>query len=340
MLNLCALAAAVLASLLSSGPSPEGPIADVRLELSDASDVRWFDDRHLLVASLRRGIARVEIDKPGSIDWLREWPGSIGPGTSYQHLALSSAGLITADLAFSFRWHDRKSLVGGQSAFFEYISDIDAAGNKVAIAGLHRDDSGELATEHGFLWMGTTEPKVNFSPVMPFRNLQTIVNCAGFDLDSVRFLSDGSLLMVAGAEPGVFLYGPDGRLKRTWPGDAIGLSSGCDMSRDQAGLLATNPEARQQWINRHVVVDEILDLPDGPALAVRSISEGRTQWNLVQLSATKIKRRRLPFDAVSPWAHLSADRRGDRLALLIADRAPGQSKDAAARLIIVPANAV
>src|SRR5260370_41366139 len=92
--------------------------------------------------------------------------------------------------------------------------------------------------------------------------------------------------------------------------------------------------ARQEWVNRRAMVDEIIDTPAGPALIVRKVSDGATQWEMLLLNGPSPKAQKLPFSSPSPWALISAATRGDRIAFLIGDRLENPNDGAPARLIL------
>ena len=85
-------------------------------------------------------------------------------------------------------------------------------------------------------------------------------------------------------------------------------------------MLGTKPAARQEWVNRHTMIDEVVDTPAGPAVIVRTRRNGRTHWEMVVLNGDAGVRFTLPFSSGSPWAHVSSDTRGRRSVFLILDR--------------------
>lgn len=338
MTKLGLAAVAVMLATSHSPASAKRPVLRVVFEravpLTVATDVRWLDDEHALVADAYRGIARIGItSRDASVAWLQEWPASSGPGTGYFHLALSPTAIVAADFAFGMRWRDRKEGVTRDLAM-EYVADVDVQGNRLLVAGLRRDDSGRLGADGAFAWSGSLDkPDPELRPLMPFGNRAAIENCAGFGIGAVRILADGSQVVVPGAERNIYRYGRDGRLAQVWKTDDLGVEINCDFTRDEQTLYGTDPVARQQRLNRRAMIDEIVDTPDGPAVLLRQVTGDRTAWTLALLTTRGVSRRNLGVSAPSPWAHVAAAARGRDLLLLIADRLPNRPDGAPPRLI-------
>ena len=98
-------------------------------------------------------------------------------------------------------------------------------------------------------------------------------------------------------------------------------------------MLFRSPIARQAWVNRRAVIDEVIDTPDGPAVVIRSRGKGKTTWEMVVLNGDPGVRFTLPFNSSSPLAHVSADTRGQRTIFLIADRLVSP-EDGTSRLVL------
>lgn len=296
------------------------------------TDIRWDDAAHVVISDLERGIARVNVATADPPELLPEWPADNRVGSRYMYLGRSQHFVATADLAFGLRWRGRGPGDSIVSQPIEYVADLDVYGDRLLLAGLRRDDAGRLGADGAFAWLAFL-PDGALRPILPFTNRGAIEDCAGFPVATVRFLNDGSFLIVPGAEPGIYLYDAQGRLQRNFDSEGLNLLSQCRMSRDEQALASSQPEARQRWINRHRIVDDVVELPSGPALLIRSREADVTRWELTPLG--KGEARRLPVTSPSPWAHLSADaRNGGWLAILIADAAPNRDDGAPPRLIV------
>ena len=303
--------------------------------LSNPTDVRWIDDDHLLVADPDRGIARLTLTgSPTSIDWLEEWQKPKGPGSRYFHIAVSGDHIVASDFAFAMQWRRRSGDPTTRRIGFEYIGDVDLDGNRLLVTGLHRDETGDFAADGAIAWLGTLSGgERSLRPVLPFRSLNAVMACAGFGLGKVRFLRDGSFIVVPGSESGIYHFSSDGHVQRVWQTAAFGLDTPCDLPAEEKSILATKPLARNQWLNRRAIVDEVIETPAGPALIVRTVNGRETHWSLLPLNGSPAMEP-LPITSPSPWAHLSAAVRGKRAVLLIGDR-EALDGGAVARLVMI-----
>ena len=310
-------------------------VSEHAISLRDASDVRWVDADHVLVTDTYNGIVRLSLSGSDVVS-LPEWPHPNGPGTSYTCLAISGDTVVVGDFAFSFRWRER-----GKTAlhreFQEFIADLDLDGDRILLSGLRRDSDGKMGQDGAFAWIGSLRGgERSLRPVLPFRDMGSIENCASFGLGAVRFLSNGSFMVVPGAEGGIYLYDKSAKLQRVWQTDPLGIDTDCEMSREQQSALGPNVVARQQWVNRRRIVDEILDTPAGPALIARKVTPAGTHWDLILLASDgSVSERSLPFESSSPWAHVAAATRANRAVFVIADRVPPSVKRTAPPRLIL-----
>jgi hypothetical protein len=301
------------------------------LTLARPTDIRWEDGGHVVITDLEQGIARVAIADVEPPEWLPEWPAGRGVGSGYMYLGRSQSLVATADLAFGLRWRGTGPADAIVSQPIEYVADLDVRDDRLLFAGLRRDENGDLGADGAFAWIATL-PGGTLRPILPFTDRGAIENCAGLHVATVRFLTDGSFLIVPGAEPGIYLYDAQGRLQRNFDSAPLNLLSDCRMTRDEQSLVSSQPEARQRWVNRHRIVDEVVELSSGPALIIRSREADVTRWELVPLA--KGAARPLPFTSPSPWAHVSADARDGRVAVLVADQLPNREGGEPPRLIV------
>jgi hypothetical protein len=332
-----------LAVAVSAGHAPAASVqkrvpaivAERIIPLTLATDVRWLDGDHVLVADADRGLARIGIvsSRDTSVSWMEEWLAPTRPGLRYFHLALSEKALVASDFAFALRW---KPLPAGaiRELPIEYIADVDARGDRFLVSGLRRDPDGRLGADGAVAWLGTlANGEIALRPLLPFKSRAAIENCAGFGLGVVRFLADGSAIVAPGAERNVYRFGTDGRLSKVWNTDEMGVNVDCELTRDEQMVLGTKPAARQQWVNKHVVIDDIVETPYGRAALLRKTDGRKTTWSLVALDDGVARAQTLPVTSPSPWAHAAAATRGRELVLLIADRLADAPDGALPRLI-------
>jgi hypothetical protein len=185
-------------------------------------------------------------------------------------------------------------------------------------------------------WLGPVEGREARRTVLFSRHgpgSKAMAACGMLGLGAVRFLSDGSFLVVPGVEPGVFWYTASGELRRAWENREVGLEDECGPVIGRSAELAADPVARSRWVNRRVVVDEILALAEGPALVLRHQDDGTTRWSLVHLGADgRVERRDLAIVGASGWSHLKGDVRGHRVAFLVVEH--GRDEPAAAPRLV------
>ncbi len=184
-------------------------------------------------------------------------------------------------------------------------------------------------------WLGSLKGgEKSLKPILPFKKMDTISNCSPCEIAAVRFLKDGTFIVVPGAEPGIYLFSRDGVLKRIWSNEALGLDVRCDFPSEQGRLLSEKFIGREQWVNARVTVDEVVETPAGPTVIIRTVQNGKTTWDMALLAKDHPDIQRLPFVSLSPWSHLRADTRGGRTAFLIFDRATNQNGSLPPRLIL------
>ena len=334
-----ALVLALVAWMAAQQPPP-APLPHVLSERTIASflqpsDIRWFNDGDVIIADVMQGLARISVGDAGApVTWLEQWQRPKTPDQLYAHVAVSDAAVLSASYVFAMRWHARSGDERLQTIVLAAIHDVDLDGDRVLIVGWQRDQSG-MPAEGAIAWIGSLSGGAEtLRPILPFRSLTAISGCGMCGLGVARFLGDGSFIVIPGAESGVYHFAKDGKLHRVWQSPDLGLDINCEFTEAQKTIINTQPLARQQWVNRRAMVDEIIDTPAGPALIVRKVSDGLTQWDMLLLNGPSPKVQKLPFTSPSPWAHISAAWRGDRIAFLIGDRLENQKDGAPARLIL------
>lgn len=143
----------------------------------------------------------------------------------------------------------------------------------------------------------------------------------------MRFLPDGSFLVVPGSQPGAHLFNKDGRLVRSWTNQEIGLTTDCsDMTVERFKAVATQKGTRKGWLDQRRVLDDILPLQEGPGLLVRSMGrDGAVRWDLVILRQGGVEKVEVPFVGETSSDRLRGDVRGGKIVLLRgAEFFPGQ----------------
>jgi hypothetical protein len=294
-------------------------VSDRTIPFEQPSDVRWVDGDHVLITERKRGVGRLALSG-GEVSWLPEWPKPTGPGTQYAYLATSEKAILVADWMFLYRWTERGN---GQlhEEGQEFISDLDLDGDRVLLAGSRRSADGR-GPDGNVAWLGSlTGGERSLAAILPAHSSKALLNCVVFSLGAVRFLHDGSFIVVPGLEPGIYLFSKEGKVQRVWATDGLRLDVPCDFSEEQRQFYNVNYLAREQWRNRQRIVEDILETPFGPAVIARSVKANQTHWDLLFLDPSgSISEQPLPITSPSPWAHMAAATRDGRAVLLIGDR--------------------
>lgn len=340
------------ATLASANPGAKpAPARDLSLRiLSDtelpnafryAVDVRWPKPDSVFLALKRSGVVEAGLSpaalKAGTI--IRQLvPGEKSPGGFWisQHIGASPSYLLDAAPLFTVTWRTLANDLR-RSESFEAIFDADVHGNRAAVLGVRRDAAGNFSPDGAIAWLGSLDRNLADLKVLltdiggpgaPNGNA-----CGILLLGATRFLADGSLVVVPGIQPGLYRFSPQGKLVQTVDTVTLGIDSDCSsVSQEFGSLMRHEFPRRLAWVNDRRVVDDVIPLPSGPGLLVRSLRNGRVQWELKVLHADgKVTVYRVPVQASSPFAHLKADTRGDQLVLLLWEYAADGTPDAAPR---------
>lgn len=325
----CASSGPTAATAPASAPTWQ-PIAEIPLDLRNPSDLRWLDDDAVAIIDGLDGLFRLSFGDDGAL--AAPLPLSAGRASETGptvRLGLSDSHLAVGQSAFLVRWQARAEGASAHTISVEYVADLDLREDQILLIGVRREDRGALAPDAAIAWQGTLATEVELQPVQRSaagRGAASMQDCALVDLSQVRFLSDGSFLIVPGVDPGIYLYDRNGALAEAWDTSRLGIDTGCPPHHEQRPSLAADPAARTRFLSSRRVVDDILPLTDGPALVVRSVTGEAVRWEVVRLTeaSAPLQVVRLPF-AGRAGDRLKADVRGDRVAMLIAGEIGGGS---------------
>lgn len=301
--------------------------------LARSQDVRFDGSSALVLAVGGFGAARVSYraGKLGPPHKLVPEGGSDGVVLA-SHISASPNFLVVSSSMSQLLWQSRKKpVVAGQlgtwgdpdHAPISFFEDIDLRGDQLAILGLMRSDT-TMSPNGAIAWVGTLGKVgpggVALRPIAfssAGKGAAPSANCSISAVGKVRFLSDGRLLVIPGAEPGILFYSADGRLQSTMNTRQMGLDLTCDFDMATRLLFASDVLARLAYLNRFTTVDEVLPLASGPALILRTAGKGRTTWKMIILGADRANEGfPLPIDSTSVNDHLRGDVLGDRLVLI------------------------
>lgn len=304
-----------------------------------AYDVRYNSQGAVFLACGKEGVFEVSLGDRSSAPRLVV-PGS-GPGSVWlaQLLGVADKFLVVGAPAFQVLWSPRGATGGGGEAAFDVVEDLDAYRDRLLVLGWRRDAHGRSSPDGAMAWLGSLAK--NLTDIRP-----VFFSARGPGSDvmgrwhlteggKVRFLSDGSFVIVPGVEPGVYRYSPNARLEHTWDSSALGIDVASDDSAEHSDRVAVDFAARAAFVNARCVVDDVIPLSQGPGLLLRRVERGRVVWRLRVLKADGgTLDAGVPLDVDSPNWHISADARGDRLVVLLREAAvTGAFKFAHPRLL-------
>lgn len=323
-----ALALCFLPHCASAGDAPAGKALrvlaryPVPADKSVASDIRWASDTSIFLSRARDGVFEYELGKqlvqrrqvvPDAVT-LRRF-SFFNRLAASDYLAFTSGGdsLIWRSLE---RAPDAKILFERKE--IALMEDLDLSGDRVLFLGVPSSEE----AKKGIAWTGSLKGGLNdLTPVLANTdNSQALTNCSPHGIGAVRFLENGSFLVVPGFQPGAYLFAPDGKLARKYSQSELTLTTDCSgMSREFVADFKLKPEVITPWLNQRRVLDDILPLPQGPALLVRyKGNDGKIHWDLKVLQPQGIATYEVPMVGHRPFARLHGDVRSGKIVLLMA----------------------
>lgn len=291
-------------------------------ELEWVADVRWADAESVFVAAQQIGVHRVTLSDPSVAELIEPRSKARHGVWAPKILGVSQDYFAVAAPVFAYGWRPRPK--SGLEAVqpFASVSDLDVHGNRIALLGAQRDDQNRFAPDGAIAWTGPIDQApeklkaVYYSVSGP--GAWNAGACAMMEVGSIRFLADGSIVVIPGVEPDVHRFSAEGRLLETWSSERVGFEAECDITEKQMYELSVDEPGRWAWVNARRTVDEILPLADAPGLLVRTVADGKTSWRLKRLrSGGAVDTCEVPLTVDSELAHLRGDVRGDEVVLLL-----------------------
>ena len=299
---------------------------------ASAHDLRWAGDESVLLALGWDGVVEMSLAPYGE-RIQQVVAGKKERGGFYVSTLLgahSETVLVGAPIA-AVTWQGRASKER-REASFDAIQDLDLHAGRAVVLGDRRDAEGQFAPEGGIVWLGTLAADLDDARPVVFDTrgpgAPNLDACGSFRMGSVRFLPDGSFVVVPGVQAGALHFDPAGKLLRTWDTVALGLTDDCErLTREQAHRIHF-PPVRWEWLNARRTLDEIVPMPSGVGLVVRSVEADRPSWELVSLplDGGATARIPLPVAPINEITHLKADVKGSRLLILVQAYVPDPTK--------------
>ena len=239
----------------SAGPAVDG-LRSVELpeSVAWATDVRWFGEDVLLLGVLEGGVYSWRIGEDEAQREVRLFGTAYRvPGRpDYGRLGGARSGSIAfGNGLFGVYLHEPTGIRLLKDV--ELVGDIDGRGALNAAVGLSRTE--DRGWEHHVAWL-FDGPAVR--PLLPTQNDGlAMALCYQADLSVIRFLSDDRLLVIPGAERGLFVYDRNGSLIDSLSSESFFADSGCELGDERSALMSGAPY-RAAWLNRRRVIDEVV----------------------------------------------------------------------------------
>ena len=273
---LCAMAAlAAVPGTLWTQESGNGPRLerlerlDVPDDIARASDVRWLEDDKLLLGVIGRGLYAWSIrDEAGQLRVALEVPEAemlqIGDRTvvdsnqyerDYGRLSVSPDGIAFTDLFSGVHLATEDGI--DTLADMEHVGDLDRRGSLTAAVGLVRKDDDAWGPYAAWLIEDAGGVRRGLLPTRDGgRGLQW---CGDAELSVIRFISEDRLLVIPGAEAGVFVYDREGALRHSLDAETFFADDGCDVEANEWGRSPLfDAYARAEWLGQRRVIDEVV----------------------------------------------------------------------------------
>jgi hypothetical protein len=332
----------LLALLSSFGAGAQASPRELRLldriplptRHSPATDIRWAGDDSVYVSWDRDGVFEVGLDGAERRTLVPSLKTLANGDNHYLHLAVSSMVLAVASPNWGIVWRPLKASPDGkftvQSQKVPIVNGLDLSGDRVLFMGIadrneDKDGHAQFAPQGDVAWIGALSDRLKgLRPILydvEGAGAPNYFNCRSNPIGAVRFLDGGSFITAPGFQDGVQLYDARGRVVRTWTNEQVGIDTHPDchrMSKQEHQRFATEA-GWGPWLNSHHVLDDILPLPQGPGLLVRSWgADGEAHWSLKVLRAGGIQTYTVPVVSRRPSDRLHGDVRDGKIVLLLA----------------------
>lgn len=313
-----------------------------------ATDIRWAGADSVYVSWDGDGVAEIGLDGARRRTLVPDLK-TLGKLKHYSQLAVSPSTLAVASVNWSIAWRPLKPGTGGEILFrhqeVPHTMDFDLHGDKVLLLGIAKREGGY--SPHGDLgWLGVLGDHLSgLQPVFQDAagpGAPHFQNCGSYDIGAARFLADGSFVVAPGFQDGVHLFAATGRRTRTWTNEELGIDShlGCaGMTEADEARLRVDVPFYEKRLNGRRHVDDILPLPQGPGLLIRSWGDDqRAHWTLKVLQPTGILTYEVPVAGRRPFDRLHGDVRDGKIVLLLSGSGfsvSSQAADRSAELLVL-----
>ncbi|MXV99838.1 MAG: hypothetical protein F4X59_11625 [Holophagales bacterium] len=265
-------AAAGLAAAQSAetGPRLQGlKRLDLPREIARGSDVRWLADGEIVLGVIGSGIhawrpgesgaeLRVALEDPAPEVLEIGGRAVVHRDTferDYGRLGVSAQGLAFADLFGGIFVASEDGFDGPVDV--KFLGDLDRRGSLTAAVGLLLEDADGWAPYAAWLIAdGDDAPR----GLLPTRDGgRGLERCRDAELSVTRFIPEDRLLVIPGAEAGVFVYDLHGGLHDSLDAATFFAESGCDFELNQWGSSPlSDAYERADWLSPRRIIDEVV----------------------------------------------------------------------------------
>lgn len=267
--GLTAAPALAVVQEAGNGPRLEGlQRLDLPQRIARAADVRWFGDDTVLVGVIGPGVHAWRIGESGvrlrvALEELeaevREVEGRrfIGPSRErdYGRLAVSPQGIAFADLFAGIHVANERGIIGPLD--MEFVGDLDRRRSRTAAVGLMRADADSWAPYAAWLIEDAGGPPRGLLPTRDGGRALEV--CSDAELSVIRFIANDRLLVIPGAESGVFVYDGEGGLRDSVDAATFFAESGCDVEPNEWGNSPLSDAYwRADWLGPRRIIDEVV----------------------------------------------------------------------------------
>jgi hypothetical protein len=268
-------------------------------------DVAWVDDSRVAIAA-SRGIRIRSIPDRTSRLLPANIPEVLRVASDGRTIVAANSQFVdvAVDVASGKTIHEREK-------YGMRIGDVGVAGKRFAVLGFPVKVDG---VDFGNLWTGTVGAQWEAFHLLrptPDSMWSSVRERSALFSGSVAMGPDGSVWSITPEEPGVVRYNAEGRALPPL-GKALR-----ELVVPSLAKYSLDPLARYtEVLNLQPMADDLVLLPEGPAIVVRKFSSGTISWALWFPGDEKTRRRiALAIDQKQiVGGHLRCDAKGTRLA--------------------------
>ena len=268
--GLTAAPALAVVQEAGNGPRLEGlQRLDLPQRIARAADVRWLDDGEVALGAIGEGIhawrlgangaeLRVALEDPAPEIFEIGGRAVVNRNTferDYGRLGVSPRGLAFADMFGGLFVASEDGIDGPVD--IQFLGDLDRHGELTAAVGLMLKGTDGWAPYAAWLIEDGGGPPRGLLPTRDGgRGLEL---CRDAELSVIRFLSEDRLLVIPGAEAGVFVYDLDGQIRDSVDAATFLAGSGCDVEAEEWDKSPlSDAYVRADWLGPRRLIDEVV----------------------------------------------------------------------------------